>query len=360
MLPRLLFAIGMTIGVMASIIWAAFTLVPKQSSHEGRMARGEPNLLSAPSSDHTPFKSEKAKRPDTANRKPETKSGTSLTPSSRGRGSAQVRKPARPQVQGPQANQSTASSNHSNAKIVNDGKSRSGDETHHATDESKDAISSEPSSPPPTEDRRLPSNIEKPNGAVDSKKAAPAGPSNTPLSEAAKSTTNSERQTTTNGRKDTSSSTPSSFPPAESRKPLSSSESSEGFAGSNDTSSSAHSNLPLTEDKKPRSKSESSEITIDDKGASTSASASPPLTNDTKHSTSAHKRLLKTNTSIRRFDRRRFSRKSKRLPVWHSRKIIVEHHLWRSRGGVIESDKGFCGLGSYLACTQGTCWRLCY
>jgi hypothetical protein len=29
-------------------------------------------------------------------------------------------------------------------------------------------------------------------------------------------------------------------------------------------------------------------------------------------------------------------------------------------GGVIAVDKGFCGFGSYLACSHGSCWRFCY
>ena len=360
MLPRLMFVVGMTIGVMAPIIWAAFTLVPTLSLHEGRMARGEPNPHSAPSSDQMPFKSEKAKKPDNANTKPEAKPVTSPTSSPREGGSAHVRKPVLPQVQGPQANQSIASSNHSNAQIADDGISRLSGENHHATVESKDGLSSAPSSPPPAEDRRPLSNSKKPNGTAESKGASPARPSNAPLTDATKSTAISERQRATVGGKDTSSSTVSSFPPAENRKPLSSSESSEGSAESNDASSSASSNPPLTEDKKSRSKSESPEMTGHDKGASSSASTSQPLTDDTQHSTSVHKRLLKDSTPIRRFDHRRFSRKSKRLSVWHRSRIVDHHRLCRGHGGVIKLDKGFCGFGSYLACTQGTCWRFCY
>jgi len=28
-------------------------------------------------------------------------------------------------------------------------------------------------------------------------------------------------------------------------------------------------------------------------------------------------------------------------------------------GGVVEANKGTCGLGSYLSCSHGTCWQLC-
>jgi len=29
-------------------------------------------------------------------------------------------------------------------------------------------------------------------------------------------------------------------------------------------------------------------------------------------------------------------------------------------GDVIAVDRGFCGFGSYLSCSYGTCWRFCY
>jgi hypothetical protein len=29
-------------------------------------------------------------------------------------------------------------------------------------------------------------------------------------------------------------------------------------------------------------------------------------------------------------------------------------------GGVVEANRGLCGFGSYLTCSHGTCWRLCY
>ena len=358
MLPRLMFVVGMTIGVMAPIIWVAFTSVPTLSSHEDRKARGGPNPYSAPSSDHTPFKSEKAKKPDTVDTKPETNSFTNPTSPPSERGSAKVTKPALPKVQGPKADRSTASSNYSNAPIADDGTSRSGEENHDAIDESKDDLASAPSSPPSTGDRTPLSSSEKSDGTAESKEGSPASPSNVPLTQATKANTLSERQKATVGGKDTSLSTTSSLPPAENRKPRSSSESSEGSAESNDTSPSASSNHPLTNDKESRSKGESSEMTDEDQGASYSASISPPLTDDTHQSIS--KRSLKANTPIRRFDRRRLSRKSERLSMRHSRKITVHHRLCRSRGGVIELDKGFCGFGSYLACTNGTCWRFCY
>ena len=28
--------------------------------------------------------------------------------------------------------------------------------------------------------------------------------------------------------------------------------------------------------------------------------------------------------------------------------------------GVVAVDRGVCGFGSYLSCSYGTCWRLCY
>jgi hypothetical protein len=29
-------------------------------------------------------------------------------------------------------------------------------------------------------------------------------------------------------------------------------------------------------------------------------------------------------------------------------------------GDVVYVDRGFCGFGSYLSCSYGTCWRFCY
>jgi hypothetical protein len=43
----------------------------------------------------------------------------------------------------------------------------------------------------------------------------------------------------------------------------------------------------------------------------------------------------------------------------HHRHIRYPYVRYDS-GDVIAVDKGFCGFGSYLACTQGTCWRFCY
>jgi hypothetical protein len=44
------------------------------------------------------------------------------------------------------------------------------------------------------------------------------------------------------------------------------------------------------------------------------------------------------------------------------RKSYYDGHYVRyhDNGGVIAVDKGFCGFGSYLACTHGLCWRFCY
>ena len=358
MLPRLMFVFGMTIGVMAPIIWAEFTSVPTLRSHEDRTARGEPNSYTAPRSDHTPFKSEKAKKPDTVDTRPDTNSFTNPPSPPSERGSAQVTKPALPQVQGPKPDWSTAASNHSNAPIADDGTSGSGEKNHEATDERKDDLASAPSSPPSAGDRTLLSSSEKSNDTAESNEGSPASPSNAPLTGAAKATTLSERQRATVGGKDTSSSTTSSLPPAENRNPRSSSESSEGSAESNDTSTSASSNPPLINDRKSSSKGESPEMTDENQGASYSTSINPPLMDDTHQSTS--KRSLNANIPVRRFDRRRFSRKPERLSMRHSRKLTVHHRLCRSHGGVIELDKGFCSFGSYLACTHGTCWRFCY
>jgi hypothetical protein len=243
MLPRLIFVVGMTIGVMAPIIWAALTSVPTLSSHEGRTARGESNPLSAQRPDHPPIKSEKAKYSDTANTKPDVKSITSP--------STQTGKPLLPQVQSPKADRSTASAKHSNAPVTGDRMSRSGGESHDATDESKDALSSAPSSPPSSEDNVPLSSSENSNGAAESKETPPDRTSNAPPTEATKSTSVIKRQRAT--------------------------------PGSNDTSSSPFSNRPLT---KSRTKSESSAAAAE--------------------------------------------------------------------------NKGLCGFGSYLACTNGTCWRFCY
>jgi hypothetical protein len=244
MLPRLIFVIGMTIGVMAPIIWAAFTSVPTLSSHEGRTARGAPNPLSDQRSDHPPIKSEKAKNSDTANTKLDAKSITSP--------STQTGKSLLPLVQGPKVDRSTASAKHSNAPVDDGGTSRSGGESHDATGGSKDVLSSVPSSPPPGS---VPlSSSKNSNGTAESKETPPDRSSNAPPTEATKSTSISKRQRAT--------------------------------AESNDATFSPFSHPPLTKNKKSRSKSESSETTAE--------------------------------------------------------------------------DKGLCGFGSYLACTNGTCWRFCY
>jgi len=41
----------------------------------------------------------------------------------------------------------------------------------------------------------------------------------------------------------------------------------------------------------------------------------------------------------------------------HHRYPFVRLH---DGGDVIAVGKGLCGFGSYLGCTQGTCWRFCY
>jgi hypothetical protein len=33
---------------------------------------------------------------------------------------------------------------------------------------------------------------------------------------------------------------------------------------------------------------------------------------------------------------------------------------YSDNGGAIAVDRGFCGFGSYLSCSQGLCWRFCY
>lgn len=33
---------------------------------------------------------------------------------------------------------------------------------------------------------------------------------------------------------------------------------------------------------------------------------------------------------------------------------------FHDNGGVVVSDRGICGFGSYLSCSHGTCWQVCY
>jgi len=44
----------------------------------------------------------------------------------------------------------------------------------------------------------------------------------------------------------------------------------------------------------------------------------------------------------------------------HYRHLRYPYVQFYDSGDVITVDKGFCGFGSYVACTQGVCWRLCY
>jgi hypothetical protein len=41
----------------------------------------------------------------------------------------------------------------------------------------------------------------------------------------------------------------------------------------------------------------------------------------------------------------------------HYRGPYVRYHY---NDGVVVSDRGICGFGSYLSCSHGTCWRRCY
>jgi hypothetical protein len=151
MWPRLMFVVGLTVGVMAPIVWAGFNLPPTRVSHVDRTARIELNPYSAPSTDHTPVKSETAKKPTTAKTIPETKSFSSPLSPLGEHGTAQVRKPEPPPVESQKTDRSTAELNRSHAPAADNATARAGGKNHDTADESRSSIPSMPASPSSTE-----------------------------------------------------------------------------------------------------------------------------------------------------------------------------------------------------------------